>query len=335
MRLVGSIGEICEIETHRLRYCKMRQHWGFASAPSREQEGKKLQAEHLKLASQKDRLPTFCSPIRWAGSKRRLVPLLKEFWRKTDSKYIEAFAGSACLFFDIRPAVAVINDTNSELISAYQVLSRQPYLLHHHLTELPSKKDFYYRLRANSITDDQFFAAVRFFYLNRNCFNGIYRTNKSGAFNVPFASSRAGTIPPLKKWVDAASLLAQATLSSCDFDEMVRRHVQPNAFVYLDPPYAVSNRRVFTQYSANEFGIDDLLRLRSLMDHIDEIGATFVVSYALSKETAILSDGWYSAKTLTQRNVAGFSHHRRKSVEVIITNDRSRLEAVRGRVSAP
>lgn len=293
-----------------------------------------LQAEHLKLARTKERPSTFCSPIRWAGSKRRLVPLLKKFWRESDRKYIEAFAGSACLFFDICPAVAVINDTNAELISAYQVLSRQPYLLHSHLVELPREKEFYYRLRSSPASGDEFLAAVRFFYLNRNCFNGIYRTNKSGDFNVPFASSRAGTIPPLEKWIVAASLLAKATLSSCDFDDMVRTHVQPNDFVYLDPPYAVSNRRVFTQYSANEFGMDDLVRLRSLMDYIDKIGATFVVSYALSKETAILSDGWYSARTLTQRNIAGFSHHRRKSVEVIITNDRMRLDGVKNYANA-
>ena len=260
--------------------------------------------------------------------------MLKAFWRQTDGKYIEAFAGSACLFFDIRPSVAVINDTNSDLISAYEVLSRQPYLLHHQLSEIPSEKDSYYRLRASPVIGDKFLAAVRFFYLNRNCFNGIYRTNKSGDFNVPFASSRAGTIPPLKKWVEAASLLAKATLTCGDFDEMVRRHVEPNDFVYLDPPYAVSNRRVFTQYSANEFGIADLARLRSLMNFIDEIGATFVVSYALSKETALLSDGWHSAKTLTQRNVAGFAHHRRKSIEVVITNDRSRLEGVRKHANA-
>lgn len=255
--------------------------------------------------------------------------MLKRFWRETDNKYIEAFAGSACLFFEICPTVAVINDTNSELISAYRVLSKHPYLLHHHLSEMPSEKGLYYRLRANPVVDDDFLAAVRFFYLNRNCFNGIYRTNRAGLFNVPYASSRAGGIPPLKKWIDAASLLSRAILSCVDFDEMVRLHVRPNDFVYLDPPYAVSNRRVFTQYSANEFGMEDLGRLRELMGYINEIGATFVVSYALSKETALLSDGWYSAKTLIQRNVAGFAQHRKKSIEVIITNDRSRLEDVR------
>jgi DNA adenine methylase len=145
-----------------------------------------------------------------------------------------------------------------------------------------------------------------------------------GAFNVPFGT-KTGRLPPLEKWVDSASALKDAELVSDDFEKVVRDRVAPGDFVYLDPPYAVANRRVFKQYSATEFGEEDLRRLRGLMAHIDEIGATFVVSYAQSRETGVLSEGWTCFRQLTQRNVAGFSHMRRKAFEVLITNDKTRL----------
>lgn len=263
------------------------------------------------------------SPLRWAGSKRKLLPVLRRYWRAGDKKYIEAFAGSACLFFDLRPSEAVLNDSNLELISAYRVLANEPERLHRRISQIPVNSETYYWVRSSK-PRNEFTKAVRFFYLNRNCFNGIYRTNKRGEFNVPFGSYRTGQLPPLERWIEAAEALANATLFSHDFDEVVRSNVAPGDFVYLDPPYAVSNRRVFKQYSANEFGELDLLRLRELMSFIDRQGATFVVSYALSKETAILANGWSTFRQLAQRNVAGFSHQRRKAVEILITNDPSR-----------
>src|SRR5690606_15424473 len=118
-----------------------------------------------------------------------------------------------------------------------------------------------------------------------------------------------------------AKALEGVKFTSSDFEDAVNSRVARGDFVYMDPPYAVSNRRVFKQYSANEFGIDDLHRLRRVMSHVDSVGAIFVVSYALSKETSILSYGWHSVRRLAQSNVAGFSEHRRKAVGIIITND--------------
>lgn len=263
------------------------------------------------------------SPLRWAGSKRKLLPVLRRYWRQGDKKYIEAFAGSACLFFDLRPAEAVLNDSNSELISAYRILAKQPEELHRSISSIPVDSETYYAIRSKN-PDSIFDKAVRFFYLNRYCFNGIYRTNKRGEFNVPFGSYKTGGLPSLAKWNEAAEALLSARLFSSDFEKVVRENVSAGDFVYLDPPYAVSNRRIFKQYSATEFGESDLLRLKMLMKDIDKQGAAFVVSYAQSKETAVLAEGWSTFRQLAQRNVAGFSHQRRKAVEVLITNDPSR-----------
>lgn len=270
------------------------------------------------------------SPLRWAGSKRKLLPVLEPFWREGEGRYIEAFAGSACLFFHLRPASATLNDTNRSLVDAYSVLAQQPSLLHATLLEFPVNKATYDWFRSEFDPVDKFESAVRFFYLNRFCFNGIYRTNKQGKFNVPYAGYGTGAFPSLGAWQAAAHALKGVELTSEDFEVVVKRTVRKNDFVYMDPPYAVSNRRVFTQYSANEFGLDDLQRLRSVMRHVDSVGAKFVVSYAQSPETSMLTEGWHSVRKMAQRNVAGFAHNRRRAVEVLITNDPARLP-IRGR----
>src|ERR1035441_10567535 len=103
--------------------------------------------------------------------------------------------------------------------------------------------------------------AARFIYLNRYCFNGLYRTNLAGHFNVPFASSGTGGVPPLEVCLGNARLLRNAELICGDFDSVVRDHVRAGDFVYLDPPYAVANRRIFRQYGPHTFGLDDLDKL--------------------------------------------------------------------------
>lgn len=263
------------------------------------------------------------SPIRWAGSKKKLLPVLSAYWRPTDKKYIEAFSGSARLFFYLQPKVAVLNDTNADLISALSILADSPRKIFRAVSKVPVDAETYYQIRANR-PETKFGAAVRFFYLNRNCFNGIYRTNKAGDFNVPFGV-KTGALPEEEAWFEASRLLGAARLECRDFEAVVKDHVAAGDFVYLDPPYAVSNRRVFRQYSATEFGISDLERLRAVMTHIDRVGATFVVSYAQSKETKLLEEGWFSYRQRTLRNVAGFSHDRRHATEVIITNHRDRI----------
>lgn len=259
-------------------------------------------------------------PIRWAGSKRKLLGELAPYWGD-GSRYLEAFAGSACLFFRLRPQVALLNDTNAELIHALHVMREHPRLLHDALQGMHKSAENYYALRAQQPDKlESFERAARFFYLNRYCFNGIYRTNARGDFNVPYAATGTGTFPPLAEWVAAASELRNAELRCQDFEHFVRENVRAGDFVYLDPPYAVSNRRVFAQYSAQTFGQDDLRRLRELLRYIDTVGAKFVVSYAESPEAEAIGVGWLVRYALVQRNVAGFAEKRKIDTEVVITN---------------
>lgn len=261
------------------------------------------------------------SVIRWAGSKRKILPKLRAHYERAEvpsGKYVEPFVGSAALFFDLAPPTAVLSDANMELIGALTRLRDAPERLYNEICAISCDEDTYYKVRSGDIAGIT--PEARFFYLNRFCFNGIYRTNKSGKFNVPYGGAKSGRFPSLDRWLACAAALANAKIVHGDFEAVVLESVTAGDFVYLDPPYAVSNRRIFKQYSPSEFGIDDVRRLALLLKEIDSRGAKFVVSYALSPETKIIASGWRVARTMAQRNVAGFAEHRRRAVEVQITN---------------
>jgi DNA adenine methylase len=264
--------------------------------------------------------------LRWAGSKRKLFPKLLPFWSPEYSRYIEPFAGSAALFFAIRPKRAILGDTNASLIQALTRVRNDPRRVYQKLRRFPLGKQSYYDLRAldpDSFSPDE--RAARFIFLNRFCFNGLYRTNQSGQFNVPFSSSRTGGLPSLDQIVAAAELLKVAKLKCEDFESLIVRVARAGDFVYLDPPYAVGNRRIFRQYGPHEFGTGDLDRLRRILTVLSKRGAHFVLSYALCKEALQAFSDWSLKRVYTQRNISGFAMHRRRAAELLVSNIPERL----------
>ena len=161
-------------------------------------------------------LPTQdCTPfLRWAGSKRRLLPTLQTFWTKKHKRYIEPFVGSACLFFAIKAPKAILGDLNPELIAMYiEVKYRIGAVLKELKRLKPEDKEEYLRLRAIDITKMTPPArAARFIYLNRYCFNGIYRTNLVGRFNVPYSGVRCGSVPQDEVFEKCSNRLQRAGL---------------------------------------------------------------------------------------------------------------------------
>lgn len=258
--------------------------------------------------------------LRWAGSKRKQIPRLRGFWKPAHVRYVEPFAGSACLFFDIKPAQAVIADKNAELIETYQVVRDHAEEVYDRVVALPRTQSVYYAERSRDAERlSPIERAARFIYLNRNCFNGIYRTNREGRFNVPFATWRAGAFVSCEEFVAASRLLKRAALRAWDFGTTLR-HVREGDFVYLDPPYAVKSRRVFREYGSKLFGERDLCRLASHLRSIDRRGVDFLVSYADCKEARELAQPWKVVRLRVRRHVAGFSRDRRVAYELLITN---------------
>src|SRR5579859_6326272 len=190
--------------------------------------------------------------LRWAGSKRALLPMLVSCVPAQFGTYIEPFAGSACLFFAIRPRCAVLGDFNAELIATYTAIRRHPRLVARHVATWGSSSEEYYGVRAlDPDTMPDIMRAARFVYLNRRCFNGVYRTNRHGQFNVPIGT-RIGRMPAEKDFYRCSVALRPASLLSCDFD-VTLRSARHGDFAYLDPPYSTSTRPNYGEYGYGAF----------------------------------------------------------------------------------
>lgn len=257
--------------------------------------------------------------LRWAGSKRQHVPFLRQYWSAAPYKrYVEPFAGSAALFFAIEPERALLGDLNGELIDAYKALRTDPDAVHGHLVAFPTGKSAYLQIRA-ARRPDPAWRAARFLYLNRFCFNGLYRTNFRGEFNVPYGAPRNNRLPGIAELSVTADLLGRAQLIHADFRASLDR-VRAGDFVYLDPPYAVSGRRVFVEYGKEPFSTGDLDDLAEWLEEINRRGASFVLSYADGSEARSAFKQWQRRRFLVRRNVAGFSSARRNQYEIFVSN---------------
>lgn len=259
--------------------------------------------------------------LRWAGSKRKVLPYLKRFVPPQFNRYIEPFAGSACLFFDLQPKHAILSDLNRELIDTYRTVRNDPQLVGRTLAKLPVGREAYYKIRFLKI--DKMSAvqrAARFIYLNRFCFNGLYRTNTKGDFNVPYGAPKTTNVPTAESLDLCSILLRRATLTSGDFEEVIRSRLQRGDFIYLDPPFFQNSRRVFREYNPVPFQATDLKRLSRLLHAIDKAGANFVLSYSACAEAKIAFKGWHTTQIRTTRNISGFTKHRRVATEIVITN---------------
>jgi DNA adenine methylase len=263
-----------------------------------------------------------CAPfLRWAGSKRRLLSILQTFWTQKHKRYVEPFAGSACLFFAIKPPKAILGDLNPELIATYvEVKYRIAAVLKELKFLRPEDKEEYNRLRAiDTSTMAPPARAARFIYLNRFCFNGLYRTNMAGHFNVPYSGVRCGSVPQDEVFRKCSSRLRTARFINGDF-ENVLNHAEKGDLVYMDPPFAVRARRVFRQYDPSTFTSEDIFRLRRWMEHLNAARINFVVSYAESDEADVLRRNFSYETVSVRRNIAGFAGHRALTNELLISN---------------
>jgi DNA adenine methylase len=263
-----------------------------------------------------------CAPfLRWAGSKRRLLPTLQTFWTPKHKRYIEPFAGSACLFFAIKPPKAILGDLNPELIATYIEVKYRIAAVLKELKKLkpPSKREYKRLRRIDISTMTPPARAARFIYLNRFCFNGIYRTNLFGQFNVPYSGDRCGNLPKDEAFRKCSSRLRLTRLVNGDF-ENVLKHAVKGDLVYMDPPYAVRARRIFREYDPSTFTHTDIARLRSWMEKLNDAKINFVVSYAESDEADVLRKGFSYEVVSVRRHIAGFAAHRALTNELLISN---------------
>jgi DNA adenine methylase len=213
-----------------------------------------------------------------------------------------------------------LGDLNSELIETFKSVKNTPQLVIESLRRIRLGKMSYYKVRRSKpIELAEADRAARFLYLNRMCFNGIYRTNRDGDFNVPYGPPRSGKPVDESTILSASKALRETLIVSGDFEYTLER-VCHGDFVYLDPPYCLDNRRVFREYMPGSFSCADLLRLGKQLNRLNKLGAKFAITYADSKEARELFSPWAPRRVRVRRHIAGFSHHRRHAYELIATN---------------
>jgi DNA adenine methylase len=258
--------------------------------------------------------------LRWAGSKRQLLPLLTEIIGDDFDRYVEPFAGSASLFFELLPGKALLGDINGELMRTYVEVKYRVEDVINELARWRKSKRRYFALRAldpKSLPSTT--RAARFIYLNRCCFNGLYRTNLQGQFNVPYGGKRSGNIPSADMLRSASQALKQAELITADFKQTLHQ-VREGDFVYLDPPYVYSDRRDRGEYGTNCFSCADLAPLSRIMQQLHEKGAFFLLSYLACQDIGRYLSEWHVTRIPVRRQIASFVSKRTIVNEVLVSN---------------
>lgn len=263
--------------------------------------------------------------LRWAGGKSRLVTKLLHYVPSSDmyGKYIEPFLGSGALFFKLKPDSALLADMNSHLINCYRQIARKPKEVWEKLQEHKNKdsKEYYNSIRDTGLDSGTVVDRAAFFlYLNKTAFNGIFRVNKSGKFNVPY-----GTVRSSSSWISLEELrgvskyLQVAEFYVGSFEDACKQ-ANKGDFVYLDPPYPpLTKSAYFTQYTAGGFSLEDQKRVAETFKWLDKKGCLVMMSNSDQKSIRDLYDGFYM-DTLKVTRLIGSNGDRFKVDELVVTN---------------
>lgn len=224
--------------------------------------------------------------IKWVGGKRQLVPSLLPLMPKSFDLYCEPFLGGGALLFSIQPQNAIVNDINKELISLYKVVKEDVSSLIKELLTYKNDEEFFYKIR-NIDRDEKKFnklspvkKAARTYYLNKSCFNGLYRVNKKGQFNSPYGFYKSAFVPDIKSLNALSEYLNNNDIFifNGSYTQLLDK-LDSNSFVYFDPPYdPVSASSSFTSYSKLGFSREDQVALRDFCKELDKRNIKFMLS---------------------------------------------------------
>lgn len=218
--------------------------------------------------------------LKWAGGKTQLLDTLLPLVPEKYGKYIEPFFGGGALFYAVKPKNAIIADRNPELINLYNQVACNVDLVIQELQHYKNESDFFYKIRAldwESLPPHE--AAARTIYLNKTCFNGLYRVNRRGEFNTPFANYANPTICDEQALRAASLALQKATIVCGDYAEVLGKYAKKGDFIFLDPPYIpVGKWGDFKRYTKEQFDEEDQRRLAEEVDRLVRLGCKVVLT---------------------------------------------------------
>lgn len=212
--------------------------------------------------------------LKWAGGKTQLLPELRKHIPDQFNRYIEPMMGAGAMFFDLQPKHAILADSNEELVNAYIVVRDSVEELISKLKHFKNDEKIYYEIRSQDpLGLSPVYRAARLIYLNKTCFNGLYRVNKQGQFNVPFGHRKNPTICDADNLRAASQALTGVKVLLGDYLKTLKKNAQPGDFIFLDPPYhPVSNYADFKRYTKEFFYEEDHVSLRDEVDRLVQNG---------------------------------------------------------------
>nr|WP_298120424.1 Dam family site-specific DNA-(adenine-N6)-methyltransferase [uncultured Pseudoxanthomonas sp.] len=256
--------------------------------------------------------------LKWAGGKRWLMPLADGLKGKLQGTYIEPFLGSGAMYFGLRPMSAILSDRNVELIDTYQALAHDWESVWHHLVKHDRlhSSDYYYEVRDRQCKTPSTRAA-RFIYLNRTCWNGLYRVNRAGVFNTPIGTKKRAVLET-DDFEKVAELLQGAELTSGDFEDQVDR-AGAGDLVFADPPYTVRHQyNGFVKYNEQLFSWDDQVRLCEALARAKRRGAYVICTNADHHSIRELYGSDFKLISLSRySSIAGAGGTRGKYAEIV------------------
>lgn len=271
---------------------------------------------------------SFAKPfVKWAGGKRQLLPNLLKAMPNSFNRYFEPFLGGGALFFELKPTFAIVNDINSEIINLYLVIKNNVELLIKELKDYKNTSEYFYYIRNMDRNKDfknlsPITRAARVLYLNKTCYNGLYRVNSKGEFNVPFGFYKSPNIIDVNNLFEVSLFLNRNSIEllNTDFEKSLQS-IRADDFVYFDPPYepivASSN---FTNYTPFGFNRNEQIRLKKICDKLNNMNVKFLLSNSESSFIMELYKNYKIEIVQASRNINSIGSRRSKINEVLIRN---------------
>lgn len=267
--------------------------------------------------------------VKWAGGKRQLLSQIKERMPEKYNNYFEPFVGGGAVTFELLPQKALINDINKALINAYKQICYEPYAFVKAVNKLDEEmwedgKEYYYSLREHyndKLMKSEYDVelAALFVFINKHCFNGLYRVNGKGLFNVPYNNSRRGSIDE-DSIIEISKYLKEITIIDGDFEEACKG-AKKGDFVFIDSPYAPLNPTSFESYTKEGFDIESHRRLARLYDELTARGCyCMLTNHNTELINGLYGNKGYKIDVVSVKRMINSDASNRVGEEVIICN---------------
>lgn len=267
--------------------------------------------------------------VKWAGGKRQLLGEILERIPRTYDNYIEPFLGGGAVLFALQPKRALINDINASLIHTYKIIASDPQQFINKIKELDSRiveggKEYYYLIRDlynSKLMREEFDLelAALFVFLNKHCFNGLYRVNAKGLFNVPYNNGKKASIAE-EVILEVSKYLKKLTICLGDFEDACK-DAKEGDFIFLDSPYAPLNPSSFESYTKEGFDMESHVRLSKLFDNLTQKGCYCMLT---NHNTEFINDLYgnkgYKMDVVSVKRMINSDASKRTGEEIIICN---------------